>query len=181
MRIRITAATMVAAAILLTGCSSGSDKGVDEPGVTSAAAVGAPKSAAEADAAAVTERLTEAIPTVKTTVVYTDASDPNGKLGRPHQYLSKTAFTDTRIPYAKAHADDNGRKDALSYGGTTEVFATDADAKAWVGYIDKIGQAVGGLVTPDYLLRNGRIVLRVSHVLTTAQVNEYKAVLAKLN
>lgn len=182
MRIRTTSAALAAvAAFALAGCSSGSSdsKGVDEPGVTTPGGITL-KVAAKVDAISVTKQVTAAIPTVKTTVVYTDATDPNGKLGRPHQYVSKTAFADSRISKAKAKEDANGRSDAISYGGTTEVFATDADAKAWVDYVDQIGQAVGGLVTPDYLLRHGRVVLRVSHLLTTAQVAEYKAVLAKL-
>lgn len=182
MRIRTTSVALAAVvAFALTGCSSGGgdSKGVDEPGVTTPGGITL-KVAAKVDATSVTKQVTAAIPTVKTTVVYTDATDPNGKLGRPHQYVSKTAFADSRISKAKAKEDANGRSDAISYGGTTEVFATDADAKAWVDYVDQIGQAVGGLVTPDYLLRHGRVVLRVSHLLTTAQVAEYKAVLAKL-
>jgi hypothetical protein len=184
MRIRTTTGALAAVvAFALAGCSSGSSdsKAVDEPGVSATTAAGvAAKLAPKVDAASVTKQVTAAIPSVKTTVVYTDATDPNGKLGRPHQYVSKTAFADSRISKAKAKEDANGRSDAISYGGTTEVFATEADAKAWVDYVDRIGQAVGGLVTPDYLLRHGRVVLRVSHLLTTAQVAEYKAVLAKL-
>jgi hypothetical protein len=182
MRIRTTSVALTAvAAFALAGCSSGgSSKAVDEPGVSTTAAGIPAKIAAKVDAASVTKQVTAAIPTVKTTVVYTDATDPNSKLGRPHQYVSKTAFADSRIPHAKAKEDDGGRPDAISYGGTTEVFATEADAKAWVKYVDTVGQAIGGLVTPDYLLRQGRVVLRVSHLLTTAQVADYKAVLAKL-
>lgn len=182
MRIRTTVAVFAAGAALLTGCSSGSSKTPEEPGVaTSAPAAVKAITGKQADAAGITKQLAAAVPTVKLTVTYTEATDPNSRMGRPHQYVTKTAFADSRVsknPKAKDEAD--GRSDAISYGGTVEVFATDADAKAWVGGIDKMGQAVSSLVTPDYLLRQGRYVIRASDLLTPGQVAGYKAVLAKL-
>lgn len=172
---------LATAGLLLAGCGSGNSSTPDEPGITTAAtaATGQDKSAT-LNATTITDQLVAAVPTITTTVVYTQTSDPNGKMGRPHQYLSKTAFADSRIPEAKAKEQADGRPDAISYGGTVEVFATDADAKAWVDGIDKIGQAVGSFVTPDYLLRQGRYVIRASSILTPAQADEYKAVLAGL-
>jgi len=185
MRIRTTSVALAAvAAFALAGCSSSSSdsKGVDEPGVrTTIAAGGAAKIAAKTDAESVAKLLAASIHTARVDVVFTADNDPNGKLGRPHQYTSKAAVIDSRIAPAKAKEEAaDGDEHPVAAGAAVEVFATDADAKAWVSYIDKIGQAVGGLVTPDYLLRNGGVVLRVSHLLTTAQVAEYKAVLAKL-
>ncbi|MEC3992266.1 hypothetical protein VSR01_01375 [Actinacidiphila sp. DG2A-62] len=184
MRIRTTAAVLAVPAALLAGCSSGSSKSApEEPGVaTSAPATVKAITGKQADAATVTKQLAAAVPSVKLTVTYTEATDPNSRMGRPHQYVSKTAFADSRVstnPKAKDEAD--GRPDAISYGGTVEVFAADADAKAWVDGIDKMGQAVSSLVTPDYLLRQGRYVIRASDLLTPGQVAEYKAVLAKLD
>lgn len=182
MRTRTTSVALVAVvAFALAGCSSssGDSKGVDEPGVTTPAGVTL-KVAAKTDAAAITKKLAKSVPTVTTTVVYTASNDPNTRLGRPHQYTSKTAFADSRIPKAKAKEDADGRSDAISYGGTVEVFAEEADAKAWISYVDKATQALGGLMTPDYLLRKGRYVIRVSHLLTPEQVAPYKAVLGKL-
>lgn len=164
------------------GCSSsshGDSNSVAEPGTASTAP--AAVLTRNADALAITKQLAAAVPTVRLDIAFTAATDPNGKLGRPHQYTSKTAFIDSRIPAAKAKEDAaDGDHHPIAAGGTVEVFATDADAKAWIAYVDKIGQAFGGMVTPDYLLRHGRYVIRASHLLTPTQVDGYKAVLAKL-
>jgi hypothetical protein len=183
MRIRTaTTALLVAGVLALTACSSSgsSNPTPDEPGVTATVTAAGQDKPATLDAAAITDQLAAAVPTVTTTVAYTESTDPNKRMGRPHQYLSKTAFADSRVPKAKAKEQADGRSDAISYGGTVEVFATDADAKAWVDGIDTIGQAVGSFVTPDYLLRQGRYVIRASSILTPGQVDGYKAVLAKL-
>jgi hypothetical protein len=179
MRTRTTSAVLVAVvAFALADCSSGSSdsKAPDSPG----GAVSQAAAARVIDAKAITEQLRAAVPTVTLTVAYTAATDPNGRLGRPHQYASKTAFADSHIPKAKAKDDADGRSDAISYGGTVEVFAEEADAKAWISYVDRATQAFGGLMAPDYLLRNGRYVIRVSHLLTPEQVAPYKAALGKL-
>ena len=181
MRIRTaTAAVALLAAVgLLTGCSSSSDsKATSEPGVHTAAPI---QQVAKLDAKGITQRLIAAVPSVTMKVDYTAATDPNGKMGRPHQYVSKTAFADSRVSKNPKAADEsNHRPDAISYGGTVEVFATVADANAWTAYIDKLGQALGGMVTPDYVLQRGRYVIRASDLLTPAQVDGYKAVLTKL-
>jgi hypothetical protein len=182
MHTRTAAAVLLAAGLALTACSSSDSgsKNPDEPGV--ATTRGTLHAAAERlDAAGIMTKLTAAIPTAHKTIEYTAATDKNGKLGRPHQYTSKINFADTRVDQAKANDSSDGDKTDIAYGGAVEVFATAADAKAWVKYLDGIGQAVGGLVTPDYLLRQDRYVLRVSHLLTPDQVGEYKTVLAKLN
>jgi hypothetical protein len=178
------AAALLSAGLLLTACSSSSDsKSTDEPGIATTAPAGIKAITQHpADAASITKQLAAAVPAVALTVTYTETTDPNSKMGRPHQYVSKTAFTDSRVnKNPKAKAEAGGRPDAISYGGTVEVFSNDADAKAWVDGIDKMGQAVSGFVTPDYLLRQGRYVIRASDLLTPAQVGGYKAVLAKLS
>ncbi|MGW4897355.1 hypothetical protein ACWEQL_34630 [Kitasatospora sp. NPDC004240] len=131
------------------------------------------------DAAAVTKKLTAAGLPVKLTVVYDATSDPNGKLGKPRQYISKTAFDDTRVSgLDKATADaTKGRRDSLVYGGTVEVFATAEDAQGWAEYIDKSQQAMGTLMIPDHILRKGPVVVRLSHLLTAEQARAYEALL----
>lgn len=132
------------------------------------------------DAAAVTQQLIRVIPSVKLTVTYDGTTDPNGKLGRPHQYVSKSAFDDTRVSgLPKAKEDESrGRRDSISYGGTVEIFATPEDARAWADYIDQGQQAMGSLLTPDYIFRNGTVVVRVSHLLTTEQASAYGRAIA---
>lgn len=184
MRIRTIIVALSAAAVLsLAGCSSsshdgGSGKGVAEPGTTTAAAV---QAARTLDARAIAGKLTASIPTVSVTVEYTAASDPNKRLGRPHEYTSKLQFADSRVDQAQAKDDSSGDKTDIAYGGTVEVFTSAADAKAWVSYVDGIDKALGGMMAPDYVLRQGRYVFRVSHLLTPAQVGPYKTVLAGLS
>ncbi|MFF1874293.1 hypothetical protein [Kitasatospora herbaricolor] len=143
-------------------------------------ATGTGRPLAALDAAAVTQQLIRVIPTVKLTVTYDGTTDPNGKLGRPHQYVSKSAFDDTRVSgLPKAKEDESrGRRDSISYGGTVEIFATPEDARGWADYIDQGQQAMGSLLTPDYIFRNGTVVVRVSHLLTTEQASAYGRAIA---
>lgn len=171
--------TFAVASLLLTATACSSTASPAAPAAPPAASI-QPTAAASApsspsakafDAAAVTAKIAKAIPSVKLTVTYDATSDPNGKLGRPHQYSSKTAFDDTRVsndPKAK-DASREGRRDGIAYGGTVEVFPTVEDAEAWVKYIDGVGKALGSLVTPDYVYRQGAVVVRVSRLLTPEQ------------
>ncbi|MDX2703958.1 hypothetical protein PV350_13960 [Streptomyces sp. PA03-6a] len=177
MNMRPVAALIVAAGLALAGCSSSDNS--DAPAVSGnapSAPAAAPKGTSAKD---VTAALAQQIPTVKTTVVYTEDSDPNKRMGRPHQYLSKTAFADSRIPAAEAKKDADGRKDAISYGGTVEVFATAEDAKAWADGIDKTMQSLGSIITPDYIYRSGRTVIRASSHLSPSQAAQYQEALGK--
>lgn len=182
-RTTTAAAGLIAAGLLLAGCSSSTKSTPDEPGITTTtkAAAAAPATHADIDAPAILTRLKAVIPGIRQTARYTAITDPNGKLGRPHQYVSKLQFADPRVDKAKAKEEADGDPTDLAFGGTVEVFANDADAKSWVTYVDKIGQTVGGLITPDYLLRQDRYVIRASHLLTPTQADQYKAVLAKLS
>ncbi|MFB9364898.1 hypothetical protein [Kitasatospora albolonga] len=180
MRLRATAA-IAAALLAATACSSiDTSTPAAAPALNSAAPSGPTASTSAArrapDAKTVTERLAKTLP-VKLTVTYDATTDPNGKLGRPHQYLSKTAFDDTRVSNSpKAKEDESkGRRDSISYGGTVEVFATPEDAETWMRYVDSMQAAFGALVTPDYLYRSGVTVVRVSHLLTAEQAKAYEA------
>jgi hypothetical protein len=178
MRRTMSVTVAVAATIVLAGCSSATQN-TGVPAATASPAAAPPQAKAQ-DAAAVTAQLTKAIPPVKLTVTYDATSDPNGRLGRPHQYTSKTAFDDTRVsndPKAKEDATKD-RRDSISYGGTVEVFATADDATAWVKYVDTAQQALGGLLKPDYMYQHGKVVVRVSHLLTPDQAAAYDKALA---
>src|SRR5690349_7571461 len=60
-------------------------------------------------------------PTVTATKVYTEQTDPNNLLGKPHQYTAAAAFLDSRT---NTSGDDWG----ADGGGGIEVYATEADA-----------------------------------------------------
>ncbi|MFE2094769.1 hypothetical protein [Streptomyces sp. NPDC059460] len=178
----IAATVVLAAGLAVTGCSS-SDAGSDKPAVVGNAP-STPAAKAEErkplTAADLAKALAENIPTVSTTVAYTETTDPNKRMGRPHQYLSKVQFRDSRIPEAGAAKDADGDKTDIAYGGTVEVFANDADAAAWAKSVDEMTQNLGGLLTPDYIYRSGRTVIRASSHLTPTQAKEYEAALGKI-
>lgn len=168
-----TALTVACLLLSVSACSSGGSPAAPVPPAASGASVAVQSSAPakQLDAAGVTAKIAKVIPSVKLTVTYDATTDPNGKLGRQHQYSSKTAFDDTRVsgnPKAK-EASKEGRRDGIAYGGTVEVFPTVEDAQAWVKYIDGLQQALGSLVTPDYVYRQGAVVVRVSRLLTPDQ------------
>lgn len=174
-RSMLTALAITAATVALASCSSSAQRVTVLPTSAASSPVAARSQSATPDAAAVTAKLTTAIPSVKLTVTYDATSDPNGRLGRPHQYTSKTAFDDTRVSgTAQAQGDaTQNRRDSISYGGTVEVFPTADDAAAWVKAIDIEQQAFSGLVRPDYMYQHGKVVARVSHLLTPDQAAAY--------
>lgn len=90
------------------------------------------------DAQAVIEQLAASGAPVKLTDVYTAETDANHLLGRPGQYTSKAAFTDTRI---SAEDTSELEKGDVGLGGGIEVFDTNAQAVARATYIQKIVQA----------------------------------------
>ncbi|ROR42890.1 hypothetical protein [Kitasatospora cineracea] len=175
---RRTALTAIAAgiAVALTGCSSGS--GASSPAARAATAptaaapsagasnpaVPQPDSAAPRDAGAAVAALSATVPNVREVKTYTADNDPNHLLGRPHQYLSKTAFADARIQPADVEGED---EDSVTRGGSVEVFATAADAQARVDYIAGIIKNMPVFTEYDYV--HGAEVLRVSKLLTPNQ------------
>lgn len=104
--------------------------------------------------------------TIGNYVEYTEDSDINGQLGRPHQYTSKINMADTRI-------EQTDESDPI--GLSIEVFATNADALARQEYINSIGQEMPTLVEYNYV--NDYILLRVNKAITPTQAAEYEAAL----
>ena len=74
------------------------------------------------NAEAVVERLQAAGLTIGKVIVYTEETDPNDLLGRPGQYTSKAAFTDTRVDESDLVATP---KWDVARGGSVEVFETE--------------------------------------------------------
>ena len=127
--------------------------------------------AAPLTAEQVTQQLTKQVPTSTLTNVYTADTDPNKLLGRPGGYLSKTAFTDSRVQPSLLGASAN----SLSQGGSVEVFADEDAATARRNYLQEISKRAPLFTEYDY--QNGAALLRISHQLTPAQAAEYESAL----
>jgi hypothetical protein len=157
---RIAAVVLV---LLLAGCGGGGSKPtVSEPGARPAAA----SSVAARDAAAVVRAFEAAIPTAHLGTVFTEATDPNHKLGRPGGYSSKATWTDTRIP------PDVAEDGQVERGGTVEVFGSAANAKARSDYV-QAGLKAAGFLGSEYHYLRGGVLVRVSGQLTPDQAAEY--------
>jgi hypothetical protein len=118
-------------------------------------------------------RLAAKIPTVTPRIVYTAQTDPNQLLGTAHSYTSKAAFTDSRINPAEANDTEIG---SIELGGSVEVFANDADARARKDYLDQIVKDLP-IDVSEYSHLHGPVLLRLSRRLTPTQVTEYEAAL----
>lgn len=174
-RTTLTVVAITAATVVLASCSSSKPTAPAAPPASSPAAT---LPSAAPDASALTARITKAIPTAKLTKVYTADTDPNVKLGRPHQYVSKTFFEDSRASSNPKAVEQSADRTTIVYGGTVEVFANAEDAQAWTAAIDTVNKAIGGITTPDYMYRHGAVVVRVSHLLTADQADAYDKALA---
>lgn len=167
----LTAAALVACA-LLTACSSNSGSSSSTDTKPKAAAS---KQAAVTASSAMTQ-IAAKVPTAKQSGTVTAANDPNHLLGRPSQYTSKVTFTDSRVN--KADVVDS-TKGSVDLGGAIEVFASPADATARAKYIQTVSKSMSALAEYDYV--HGTVLVRVSHYLTPAQAEEYKAAAANLS
>jgi hypothetical protein len=105
--------------------------------------------------------------------VYTAATDGNHLLGRPGAYTGKVSFRDTRI-------HDGGGGYAVSSGGSLEIYASSADATRRAAYVSAIFSSSSPAVPTEHDVVRGRVFLRLSHVLTPAQVRAYVAALRRL-
>ena len=101
-------------------------------------------------------------------VVFTDETDPNKLLGRPHQYIGKASWNDTR-GYKSTTGDRNM---------TVEVFANSEDLENRRQYVDEITKRVAVLAEYQFVHKNA--LLRLHHALTPKQAAEYERVLKSL-
>jgi hypothetical protein len=98
-------------------------------------------------------------------ITYTAETDPNKLLGRPHQYIGKISWVDTRISTSNEPDIDNG--------GTIETFANEDDLLARKQYIDALSQSS---LFAQYIYSNGLLLLRVSGSFTPDQAKGYEDV-----
>lgn len=124
-----------------------------------------------ADASAVLEILKAKGLPIGETLVITAESDPNHLLGRPGGYTSKVAWRDTRV----REGDNLG---GVRAGGSIEMYPDAAVARQRGEYISAI--VAKAPIFGEYTYVQGRIVLRVSKILTPDQAEQYRAVLAEL-
>jgi hypothetical protein len=123
--------------------------------------------------------LTKAIPTAKLSVVFTAESDPNHMLGRPNGYLSKAAFTDSRVDLTHPSVYVDTTKGAVDLGGSVEVFLSEQGAQARAKYIKDLSAAKPVLTAYEYVA--GPVLLRLGKSLTPAQAAEYQKALAVIS
>jgi len=97
--------------------------------------------------------------------VYTADNDPNSLLGRPHQYISKANWNDSRL-------QASGSFD-ISDGGGVETFSSATDLTARVKYVSAITQGAAIFAEYEYQSPAGLFFLRLSHVLTPTQAADY--------
>lgn len=93
---------------------------------------------------------------------YDATTDPNELIGRPHAYVDKTNFYDSRI--------GSGKYDDC---GMLEIFANEEDAAARYAYVENI--TMTGLGVAQYQFLYDNILLRFDVDFTPDQVAEYDA------
>ncbi|MEN6636108.1 MAG: hypothetical protein ABFC56_09670 [Clostridiaceae bacterium] len=93
---------------------------------------------------------------------YDAITDPNELIGRPHAYIDKTNFFDSRIGTS-----------SYSDCGMLEIFANEEDAEARYAYVDNL--MLSGLGTIQYELLYVNVLLRFDADFDPEQVDEYDA------
>lgn len=157
---------LLLAGMLLTGCHQNNDKGAT--GSTSSEVTeSAPSFVVFEDAGALAEALRLAGLPISGIVVYTEETDTNEMLGRPHGYIAKVNFDDDRF-------QDIKRTDF----GTIELFDNSEDLEMRRSYVDEVTKAMPILIPYMYVHKNA--LLRLNKKLTPTQASEYKKVIENL-
>jgi len=163
------------AATILDGCSAPSI----QPAATTAAPAApeasatptptpTPTPAHTADATAVAMELKAKVSSITGITTVTEELDSNKLLGRPNQYTSAAWIAD-----AGATPGETG----IDSGAVVEVFANEADAAARSEYIQGILQKAGPAFGTEWHHQKGKVLLRVSGVLSPSVNDQYKAAL----
>jgi len=122
-------------------------------------------------AADIGEEMNHELASVTRTIDLTEDTDANNLLGRPHGYTSATVLVDDNL---SCDTSDPG----VDCGGTVEVFATEADAKARATYIDSI--ISGSSLFTEYDTLSGSALLRVSGDIKPSLAKKYAATFASV-
>ncbi|MGW3690312.1 hypothetical protein [Streptomyces sp. NPDC005125] len=177
MRTTTIATILIAACLPIAACNTNevagknTTAGAPAPSTTTASA----PARTALDATATFNEIAKAVPTTKLTQTVTAENDENHLLGRPGQYTSKIAFSDSRIKGDDAAMYKTGD---IELGGSIEVFPDAASAKARATYIQTVTKGMPALAEYDYPV--GAVVVRVSRYLTPTQAGEYETAAKKL-
>lgn len=106
---------------------------------------------------------------INTIIVFTEETDLNKLLGKPHQYVSKVNFSDARLNQV-AGSDPNG--------GSIEIFNSKEDLTARKEYLESVYLKMPAL--KNYLFVNKKYLLRLSNDLTGSQMKEYEEKFMKI-
>ena len=148
--------------VLLSGCQSKATKS------TSPAGLPTPTPNQLLTANDVLKAFKDANLPIKDDVVFSDETDPNKLLGRPHQYTGKASWNDPRTD--KQSAEDKKM--------TVEVFASLEDLENRRRYVERVTSVMSPLVEYHYVHKNA--LLRLNHRLLPRDAAEYERILKSL-
>lgn len=100
-------------------------------------------------------------------IIYNEETDVNNLLGRPHGYIAKVNWEDTRL-------EQYDPEDPA--GATLEIFSNAEDCTARKEYVDSVTQSFSPSVMYMYII-NDVYFLRVNKDLTPSQADEYCKIL----
>lgn len=101
-------------------------------------------------------------------IVYTEATDKNNLLGRPHQYVGKINFSDKRV-----------KNTAMTkQGNSIEVFLTQEDLEARKNYTEGISKSGGPFA--QYVYSHKNVLLRLVHQILPKDAAQYETILKSL-
>ena len=111
-------------------------------------------------------QIKKSVSTIGRIEAFDESSDPNGKLGRPGEYISKADFEDTRI-------DQIGE---YLIGGTLETFENSSDCIKRYEYLKSLQDpSLGAFGVTQYIYKYDNVLLRIEYDLTPEQAQEYHA------
>jgi hypothetical protein len=161
----------VVAALTLVGCGNAEKPATPAGGGSSTTAVGSTEGSKLKTAEDVVNALKGAGLPIGEVEVYNATTDPNHQLGRPNGYIAKANFHDTRFELIR---DSENHIDTAS-GGSVEVFADAAGARARAEYLATVTKSIPALTEYDYV--QGTTLLRISNVATPEQAAAYETAL----
>lgn len=102
-------------------------------------------------------------------IEYQAENDPNGLLGKEHEYIQKVDFEDTTL--------EDQRNAIGLIGGTIEIFANINDANIRYTYLDTI---IHSSNSDDYLFLYNHVLVRLDGAMSQEHAHQYESVLIRL-